>query len=199
MSNGDPRAGDDWQAAWQPLLARVGSDLDDGAIRYAPDVVDASAVRRYLEPLEFDCPLHTDPAVARAHGWPDLIAPYVAVWSFMMPAIWAPGDTATYVGPARDTQPQRSSIADDHFPDAPPTTSVFGTGVSMEFDRPLRVGDRVGIGPRHLVACEPKQTRVGRGAFVTFERDVVTDSGERICRISAQMYLYNPHADGADE
>lgn len=190
---------DDWRVAWAPLIARVGEDLDDGVVRFGPDAVDASAIRRYLEPLEFDCELHRDAGVARAHGWPDLIAPYVSVWSFMMPPAWESGDEPTFPAAARDTQPRRSPIGDDHVPGAPPTDSVFGTGMSMEFDRPLRVGERVGIGPRRLVACEPKQTRVGRGAFVSFERDIVSDSGERICRIVAQIYLYDAHERGVGD
>jgi hypothetical protein len=198
-AHAEPARDDDWRAAWQPLFDRVGDDLDGGAVRFGPDAVDASAIRRYLEPLEFDCVLHRDADSARAHGWPDLVAPYVSVWSFMMPPAWEPGDGPTFPAADRDTQPRRSPIADDHFPGAPPTDSVFGTGVSMEFDRPLHVGERVGVGPRRLVACEPKQTRVGRGAFVTFERDVVTGSGERICRITAQIYLYDAHGAGAHD
>ncbi|UMG91266.1 hypothetical protein [Nocardioides sp. TF02-7] len=43
----------------------------------------------------------------------------------------------------------------------------------------------------------PKETRVGRGAFVSFERDVVVESGERVCRMFGEVYLYDPHPGAA--
>jgi len=187
----------DWRAAWEPLRARVGELVDPPEPRFGPDAVELGAVRRWLEPLEFDCALHRDADVARAHGWPDVIAPYTAVWTFVLPAMWEPGDDRpTYADAEPDTQPWRSGIGDDIFPDAPPTTGMFGTGVSMEFARPLHLGERVGAGPRRLVRCEPKETRVGRGAFITFDRHLVTGEGEEICRVEAQIYLYNPHGSG---
>jgi hypothetical protein len=187
----------DWTAQWQPLVQRVGSLLDGPDLRYGPDPVELGTIRRWLEPLEFDCALHRDAQVARAHGWPDVIAPYTAIWAFMMPAVWRSGDPPTYADAARDTQPARSEIGDDVIPGAPPTSAVFGTGISMEFVRPLVVGERVAVGPRRLVACVPKQTRVGRGAFVTFDREFFADGVELIGRAQAQIYLYNPYDDEA--
>lgn len=185
----------DWMAQWQPVVARVGSLLDDPEPRFGPDPVELGAIRRWLEPLEFDCALHRDADVARAHGWPDVIAPYTSIWAFSMPAVWRPGDPPTYGDASRDTQPSRSEIGDDIIPGAPPTSAVFGTGISMEFVRPLVVGERVAIGPRRLVACVPKQTRVGRGAFVTFDREFFADGVDPIGRVEAQIYLYNPYRD----
>lgn len=185
-----------WMAEWQPVVERVGSLLDEPDLRFGPDPVELGAIRRWLEPLEFDCALHRHPEVARAHGWPDVIAPYTAVWAFLMPPVWQPGDPPTYGDAARNTQPAQSSIADDVIPGAPPTSAVFGTGISMEFVRPLVVGERVAVGPRRLVACVPKQTRVGRGAFVTFDREFFADGVERIGWAQAQIYLYNPYGGG---
>lgn len=180
----------DWTYAWQPLVERVGDLLDDGP-RWGPDRVEAGTVRRYLEPLELDCALHTDPEVARVHGYPDLVAPYTAVWSHVPPPAWQPGQPL-YDDASRDAQPLGSSIADDVFPGAPPTSGMVGTGITMEFDRPLVVGERAAAGPRRLLACVPKETRLGRGAFVTFEREVIVESGERVCRITSELFLFDP-------
>jgi len=188
-----PNSDEDWTLAWQPLIDQVGSELDEPGTRLGPDAVELSGIRRWLEPLEFDCALHRDEDTARAHGWPDVIAPYTAVWCFILPAIWQPGDAPSFQDASRDAQPWRSAVADDAIPGAPPTTAMFGTGVSMEFLRPVHVGERVGAGPRRLLRCEPKQTSVGRGAFVTFERHLVTARAEPVCRVEAQVYVYNPH------
>jgi hypothetical protein len=194
-----------WEAAWQPLIDRIGSEVDEPGVRYGPDLVEAGAIRRWLEPLEFDSALHRDADVARAHGWPDVIAPYTAMWTFILPAIWEPGEGPTFAEAARNAQPGRSVISDDVFPDAPPTSAMFGTGISIEFERPLHVGERAGSGPRRLMECVPKQTKVGRGAFVTFDRHVYalgvgSAEPEPICRVEATLYLYDPFPSeaGAD-
>ncbi|SKB06161.1 N-terminal half of MaoC dehydratase [Aeromicrobium choanae] len=186
--------------AWDPVVSRVGELIDEDRVTFGPDRVEPGAIRRYLEPIELDSAIHTDVEAARRHGWPGIVAPYTSVWSALLPAVWSPERGPLYPeGAGRDAQPAWSPIGDDVVPGAPATSAVFGADLSLEFDRPLLVGERAGAGPRRLVACTPKETRVGRGAFVRFERDVVVESGERVCRMSAEIYLYDPHpAKGAD-
>ncbi|MFF5257930.1 MaoC family dehydratase N-terminal domain-containing protein [Actinomadura viridis] len=189
-----------WEAAWRPLGERIGTEIDEPGIRYGPDPVETGAIRRWLEVLEFDCALHRDADVARAHGWAEVIAPYTSMWTFILPAVWEPDERPTFDGGSRNARPWRSAISDDVFPDAPPTSGMFGTGISIEFERPLYVGERAGSGPRRLLDCVPKETRVGRGAFMTFDRHVyavggrgaASDEPEPICRVEAQLYLYDP-------
>jgi hypothetical protein len=197
-NNSDALTGDGpparWILDWQPVIDRIGTQMDEPGVRFGPDVVELGAIRRWLEPLEFDCPLHRDADVARAHGFPEVIAPYTSVWSFILPAIWQPGDAPTFAEASRDAQPWRSAIADDVIPGAPETSAMFGTGVSMEFLRPPHLGERIGAGPRRLLDCVPKRTSVGHGAFITFDRHLVTGDLEPVCRVQAQVYVYNPHA-----
>ena len=172
----------DWRAAWQPLIEAVGTVLDDDGIRWGPEVVELGGIRRYTEVLELD---------SAVHRGPDAVAPYTMIWPLTIVPMWEPGDPPLFTDAARDTQPLRSPIADDVIPGAPRTTHTFGTSVSTFWDRPPVVGERLGNGPRRLVEVVPKQTSVGRGAFVTFEREIVSDAGDRVCRTVAQMYLYN--------
>src|SRR5258708_1089564 len=51
---------DDWKQAWQPMIDAVGTDFSDGAEVQGADEVERGAIRRFLEPLQFDCPLHYD-------------------------------------------------------------------------------------------------------------------------------------------
>ncbi|MET0734544.1 MAG: MaoC family dehydratase N-terminal domain-containing protein [Microbacterium sp.] len=195
-----PIARAEWMSAWDALIAQVGTQIDSG-VRWGPDPVEAGAVRRYLDPIELDCELHTDRDAARAHGYPDIIAPYTAVWSLLFEPL-RPGGAPLYGSDDRDA-PALSGpgVGDDHFDAAPPTERTVGASISMEFARPLVVGERVGAGPRTVVACVPKETRLGRGAFVTFERDVVVGTGEAVCTIRSEIFLYDPvvAAEGADE
>jgi hypothetical protein len=52
-----------------------------------------------------------------------------------------------------------------------------------------------------LLSCVPKETRVGRGAFCTFESEIVSDKGDVVARMRTGTYAYDPHpvSDAAAE
>jgi hypothetical protein len=182
----------DWMAAWQPVIDKIGSDMSQGEVSYSPDRVEPALIRRYLEPLELDCPLHYDPEVARAHGFADVMLPYTATPTFTAGAVWSAGESV-FVSEDRNAQPARVS-SKPQFPDGtPPVTGYFATDIETEYFRPVVAGERLARKGNRLVACTPKETRVGRGAFVTFETDIVDEHGEIVSLTRASLFLYNPH------
>ena len=185
----------DWKAAWSAVADR----LDDAAgtpsdVTWGADAVEPGALRRFLEPLEFDCALHTDAQVARAQGYPDVVAPCASLMSFAFPPIWAPGETQ-FTSPARNAQPPRLSVKPRVPEGAPATSEFFVVESSSDYLRPVVAGDRIGRRVPRLVACAPKETRVGRGAFCTYVTEVVNQRGEIVARVTSTMYLYNPHPE----
>ncbi len=182
---------DDWKAAWDPVVAQVGQDLSSGKIRYGADPIERSAVRRYLEHLEFDCALHHDPDVAREHGHADMTAPYTAVNTFTLDPLWRPG-TTIFDSEGRNDQPFAPPKL-RHPPGTPKMTGHFATDIELEWFRPLVVGDHLGRRGHKLLSCEPKETRVGRGAFLKFESEIVDQHGEVVARSRLGIYLYEPH------
>jgi hypothetical protein len=187
-----------WAVAWQPLIDRVGEDIDPPGLQFGPDRVEAGAIRRYAEVLELDSVIHHDEGAALAHGWPGVVAPYTSIWSYVFAPVWEPGDPSSFPDARRDALPRRNPMTSETFPSAPPTTHIFATDVSYEFMRPLRVGERVGITGRRLLSCTPKRTSVGCGAFVRVGRRFVTGELEEVCRVELDMYLYNPHEHAPD-
>jgi acyl dehydratase len=184
-------AEDDWQAAWDPVVALVGSDLSRGEARAGADAVEAGAIRRWLEPLEFDCALHSDPSVARAHGHPDVIAPYTSVGSFAMAAVRAPGQEI-FVTAGRDAQPVRGGGAPRLPPGAPPVTGYLATDLGVDWLRPVHVGEHLARRGNRLIACEPKETRLGRGAFIKTESLVLDAAAQTVARYHTGLFLYDP-------
>jgi hypothetical protein len=182
-----------WQDEWQPLIDAVGRDFGDGTTVWGADAVERGAIRRFAEPLELASALHHDAEAARAHGYPDIIAPYTAALSLSVPAMWRPGDPPLYDDPDPDAQPARSPINNQDMPLGPRTTGFFATDMAIEFVRPAVVGERIGRRGHRLVACVPKETSVGRGAFLTWESELVTDTGDVIARVRNGTYAYNPH------
>jgi hypothetical protein len=185
-------AGDDWQDAWQEVIDAVGTDFDTGSPRFGADRVDPSSLRRWLEPLEFDCALHYDPEMARRYGHEDVIAPYAATLTYAIGPSWTPGDAPLFVDGDRDAQPARSPISHSDFALGPRTEGFFATDMEFEFVRPLRMGERVATRGRKLVGCVPKQTSVGRGAFLTWESLIVDEAGETVVRVRTGTYAYVP-------
>jgi hypothetical protein len=183
---------EDWQAAWQPVVDAVGEDFSDGTTVFGADPVEPGAIRRFLEPLELDCPLHTDPEAARAHGFIGVTMPYTGVIAWTIPPMRDPGQRL-FDSADRNAQPVHSPINNQDMPLGPRTTGFFATDIEFDFLRPVVAGERVGRHGRRLVGCVPKETSVGRGAFLTWESDIVTEeSGEVVARIRTGTYAYEP-------
>ncbi|MFI7166310.1 MaoC family dehydratase N-terminal domain-containing protein [Rhodococcus erythropolis] len=181
------------------MIALIGTDLSDGSISWGADAVELGSIRRYLEPLELDSPIHYDTEAARAVGHADVVAPSTAILMYTMPPMWAPGDRTLFESPSRDAQPARSPINNQDQGPAPHTTGFFATDLEIDFVRPVIVGERLGRRGQRLLVCEPKETRVGRGAFCTHESEIVATSGEVVARLRASTYAYNPHSRSAQE
>ncbi len=196
-----------WHADWYPLVAMIGQDLFTqpdhrgwgtpyGDIIWGPDRIDRSALRRYLEPLEFECPLHDDPECARAEGFSGLVLPATALLSFTFQPIWSPGGPPVFAGAGRNDPPEASDNGSAaRFPVVPPIYSgYFGTDFELDVIRPAVVGDRIGRHGSRLLSVQPKQTPVGRGAFLIWEQEIVDGDRLAIARVRVQMYVYEPLA-----
>lgn len=181
----------DWRLAWQPVIDAVGADLDDGRVTWGADPVEAGAIRRWLEPLEFDCALHTDAQVAGAQGYSAVTLPYVAVVGSSLPPVWQPGELL-FDNAERTAQPVHSWISGPNLPVGPRTTRLVATDMEFDFLRPVVAGERVGRRGRRLLACSPKETKLGRGAFLTWETDIVTTDGEVVARMRTGVFAYVP-------
>jgi acyl dehydratase len=188
-------ANDDWAAAWQPMVAAIGTQFDPGPHEFTADVIEASAVRRYLEPLEFACPLHHDRAVAQAHGHPDILVPTSAIPTFAMAPMWRPGELL-FDSAERNAQPANTPISGIKTGLEPPTTGFFATNYDVEYLRPAHVGDRLLRRGARLMACRPKDTKVGRGAFLTWESEIVNQRLDLVARLQTTYFRYNPHGNG---
>lgn len=188
----------DWQADWRPVIDAIGRDFAEGAVTWGGDAVERGAIRRYLEPLELDCALHTDPEVARAAGHADVTMPATGVIAWTIPAAWQPGQVL-FDSADRDAQPVHSAINNADMTLGPRTTGFFGTDIEVDFLRDVVAGERIGRRGKTLLSCKPKETAVGRGAFMTWESEIVTEELEVVGRIRIGTYAYIPHPKAAEK
>ena len=75
----------------------------------------------------------------------------------------------------------------------PPTSGYFATDIEFDFLTDLVVGDTLDEVGNVLLSCEPKETRVGRGAFTKWQWEMQNQRGEVVARVRTGLYLYNAH------
>lgn len=186
---------EDWRAAWQPLIAAIGTDFGSDIDVWGADAVEQSTIRRFLEPLEFDCPLHYDKTIAAHYGYSDILAPYSSIMSHALPPMWQPGQHV-FTSAERNAQPTYSPVAMASGPLQklmPHSPGFFATDIEIDYLQPVVLGDRLCMRGRKLLSCTPKETSVGRGAFLTLESETINQRGEVIARFRTGMYYYVPH------
>ncbi len=174
------------------MIEAVGRDFDQGHAECWGETIEAGAVRRYIEPLELDCGLHSDAAFARAHGHDGITVPFTALASFALPLMWRPGDPALFTDARRDAQPRVTHSAGLLTGLEPPTTHFFAVESDADFFQPAVVGDRLCRRGALLLSCTPKQTRVGRGAFICWQSEIINQRRERLARLRTTFFRYNP-------
>ena len=155
----------DWSAA-QAMVGEVIGRLE------GPDAVSEADIRRKLEAIGFDCPLHHDAACAQAHGFRTIVSPVSMTRVWATPTYWEPGR------PRIGDEAVATPVAARDIPGEGDT--IIATQIRTEHFEPLHPGDRVS-GVSVLRSVTPKTTRIGTGAFLVIEttytnqrHDVVT-------------------------
>ena len=179
---------------WDDLANAIGQDFSGGDVRVGADDVERGAIRRFCEPIEFDCPLHHDDEVAKRYGYKGIIAPPSSIYQpFAVGPIWQPGDKTRW--PTADYN--QAAVRDTSGGNAPPlpapkTTAGFVTDVEVEYFTPVYVGDRLTTSGRKLVSVNVRKTSVGYGAFTVFETEIRNQRGELVAALRNGSYAYNP-------
>ncbi len=154
------------------------------------DAVEEGTIRRWLEVLEFGCPLHYDEKAAKEAGYKGIFAPCTMLQTYSRPANWQPGQPTLWqsdhlnftMGP----QAKQCEIP-------VPGTCSFETDIEFEYIQPLYLGDRVSLRDRLLLNVNPKHTSVGEGAFLTWENRFYNQHGDLVAVGRTSQYVYVPH------
>ena len=149
------------------------------------DEVTRNDIRRKLEVYCFDCPLHYDENVARAHGYRTIIAPAAMTPLWAMPAYWSPGEPSIYAPGLRE---KNGTVRVDV---PTPFSKGFNASAEAEYFEPLYPGDRL-RGTSKLIEINPKRTRLGDGVFLTAETRLWKQTGELVAIQRNTGYRYNP-------
>lgn len=171
--------------SWEETESYVGKVV---GVTKAPDAVELGAIRRWLEPKEFECALHSDKAAARSAGYRDIIAPNTMAFTYGIGPYWSPKDGLSEPG----YEPRQISIPVIFNVPAPCKLS-FATSVEIEFFDPIYVGDQITCTSK-LVNLVKKELRVGAGAFFKQE-DTYTNQDCAVVAIAhLDIFRFNPPA-----
>jgi len=187
---------DDWKDAWRPMLQATGRDFAVDSPEVWGEPIEAGALLRYLEPLEFDCTLHSDARQARRLGHAGIVVPMTALASFALPLMWRPGDPPLFPAAERNAAPVRSPVQGILFGLEPATTHFLAVGSDADYFQPALVGDRLCRRGARLLSCTPRQTRIGRGAFIEWETEIINQRRERLALLRTTFYRYNRTHEG---
>jgi hypothetical protein len=168
-----------WEEAEGFLGKVIGVDV-------AADAVELGSIRRWLEPKEFACDLHTSAEVAKSAGFSDVVAPSTMVFSYGLPAYWSPGDGHASMG----DEPRQIPIPVIFDVPAPCTLS-FASNIDMEFFEPMIVGDVITRTSR-LKSIAHKELRVGKGAFMAQEDSYTNQRGESVAIVMLTIFRFVP-------
>ena len=186
----------DWQDDWQPVVDAIGQDFGGGAKREAIEDIEKSTIRRYCEPLEMDFPLFYDEAAAKAQGFKGIPAPYSGIshtWTEV--GVWKPGQPTRYPAAERNAPVVSDGPQGGNRPTkkGEKTSGGFATSIEIEYFEPAVVGDRLHKTGDKLISCDPKETRVGRGAFVIYELEIRNQRDELVAKLRQGGYGYIPN------
>lgn len=152
------------------------------------DPVAGGDIRRKLEVLGWDCPLHTDDEYARAYGHPMAVSPATMVRVWAMPSYWRAGQ------PRIESELMTTPLAGALVPGEGDT--LIATGIRTEYLAPVYPGDRIST-DAVLRGVTRKQTRVGPGAFLVVENTYSNQHGKAVAIETLTLLRYQQQSGGA--
>ncbi len=175
-----------WEEAERYIGKVIGEDT-------GLDAVELGSIRRWLEPKEFDCDIHTHRDAAKAAGYRDVVAPSTMVFSYGLPPYWSPGDPHAQMG----DEPRQIPIPVIFDVPAPCTLS-FASNIDMEFFEPMVVGDRITRTSR-LTGIKHKELRVGKGAFMTQKDTYRNQDDKTVAVVLLTIFRFVPPEKKGDD
>jgi acyl dehydratase len=179
------------------VAERVGLPLSSSATAIAPDEVNLPMIRHWVDALDDRNPVYLDAEFASTTRFAGIVAPpaMLQTWSMARPRIEGiaeRGGAAEEV----DADSPISILAAGGYP------GIIATNSELEFERYLRIGDRLQSTSALESISERKATGIGEGYFVTWVTTYTDASGDVVGRQRFRVYKFAPgngRASGSGE
>jgi hypothetical protein len=170
---------------WDEARALIGTTL---AVTEGVDAVSAGDIRRKLEVIGFDCPLHTDESCAREYGYETVVSPVSMTRVWAMPAYWRPGR------PRIGDEQMSTPIAGSEVPGVGDT--LIATNARTEHLAPIYPRDRI-TATAVLRSVSEKRTSLGPGAFITIETTYSNQRDETVTIETVTLLRYQQQSEAS--
>ncbi len=174
--------------------------LSTGPATGAPDPVNVPMIRHWVEAMGDENPVYLDDDVARANGFPGVIAPPTMLQAWIMAGL-----KATL---ARDEDRAKAEAADpaDRSPndtlmamlDDAGFTSVVATNCDQHYVRPLVPGDELEVTSVIDSVSGEKATGLGVGHFVTTRLEFTDQTGAPVATMKFRILKFRPKEKAAE-
>lgn len=148
------------EQALQELRAFIGKPI--GAPSVAPDPVNQPMIRHWAAAFEDQNPVYTDPERAAASRFGEIVAPPMMLQTWTMPTPKITGIAERGGSPVEATTNPLASLDQAGF------IATLATNSEFEIVRYLRLGEVITSTMEIESVSEEKQTRIGRGHFITW-------------------------------
>jgi len=172
---------------WEETESLLGKQIGQNV---GADDVEKGSIRRWLEPKEFDCPLHYDEQAAKSAGYDGIVAPSTMVFTYGVPPYWQPGDP-----PARPGDSPKGIPIPVIFDVPAPCTLSFASDIEIEFFAVMNIGDTITC-TSMLADITYKTLKVGKGAFLRQEDTYTNQRGEVVAVSQLTIFRFVPPDKG---
>lgn len=176
--------------SWEETQACLGNKIGNS---FGADAVEKGSIRRWLEPKEFDCPIHTDNEAAKDAGYSGIVAPATMVMTYAIAPYWKPGDGH------QKLEDEAKQINIPVIFDVPaPCTLSFATNMDIEFSEiDMHINDMITC-TSFLEDITHKTMRIGEGAILK-QRDIYTNqNGDIVAVASLDIFRFVPPEDSEE-
>jgi hypothetical protein len=173
------------------LDAFVGRPIGRGAPSVAPDPVNLPMIRHWVAAFEDENPVYVDADAAAASRFGEIVAPPMMLQTWTLPTPMITGIAERGGSPVRVSDAGALSVLDEAG-----FTATLAANSEFEIERYLHVGEIVSSTTVMESISDEKQTRIGRGHFVTWLTTYVDGSGGVVGRQRFRIFKFKP--DGTE-
>ncbi len=175
------------EALEEHLASLVGRPVGRGGPSVAPDPVNQPMIRHWAAAFADANPVYTDPEAAAASHFGGIVAPPLMLQTWTMPTPTLEGIAERGGSPVAVEGETALSVLD-----RAGYVGTLATNSEFEVVRYLRLGEVVSSETVFESISEEKQTRMGRGRFVTWVTTYTVGTGEIVGRQSFRILKFDP-------
>ncbi len=173
------------------LEAWMGKSLSAAGPQISPDPVNLPMIRHWVDALDDRNPVYLDEKIASASRFGGIVAPPATLqaWTMARPRIEGIAERGGAPG-EMDSDSLFNILADAGY------VGTLATNSELEFERYLRLGDRLETSTVLESLSERKTTGLGLGYFVTWVTTYTDGHGELVGRQRFRILKFDPGSVG---